>query len=462
MDTALVFAREFISQTYDSIPFEDREAAKKSILDTLGNALAGSLKPGVRELLATISEWGGKEQSSVIAYGIKVPAPFAGALNATMAHALDFDDTHEVAVTHPGVIVVPACLAMAEYVGKVSGKELVTATILGTDFMCRLGLAHRPGIPYQKVGWDPTSLYGYFAAAATACQMLHLNENQIVNALGIAYEQCAGNGQCVIEGAMTLRMGAGFAVKDGIISALLAERGVTGASNSLEGIHGLYNLYHQGKYDPNILTTNLGRRFEQTNITIKPYPCCRANHASIDAALALVKEHSLSPDRIRRVEIFVSEGTYHLLCAPLEKKRTPASIVDAQFSLFWTIATALVKGKPVINDFTETALKNKVILEFIKKINVETDPLLNSPDKPASGRVRIVTESGEIFENQIDHAWGSPEKPLSFDECVKKFMDCAQYSAKPLKPANILKVIEMVKNIEKVSNVVEIMDLIRA
>jgi 2-methylcitrate dehydratase PrpD len=461
MDAALMFAREFVSMTNDFFPLEAREAAKKSILDTLGNALAGSLQPGVPELLATISDWDGKKQSSIIAYGVKAPAPFAGAINATMAHALDFDDTHEKGMIHPGVVVIPTCLAIAEYIGQVSGQELIAATILGTDFMCRLGLAHTPGMPYQKVGWDPTSLYGYFASAATAGRILRLNEGQLVNALGIAYEQSGGNGQGVIDGALTIRMGAGFAVKDGIISALLAKRGVTGSINSLEGIHGLYNLYHQGKYDPNILTCNLGGHFEQSNITIKPYPCCRANHAFIDAALALVCEHNLKPDIINKVEIFAGEGTYHLLCSPQDKKRAPASVVDMQFSLFWTVATAITKGKPVISDFSESALKNNSIAEFIKKIEVDVDPELDDPDRPAAGRLRIFTESGASFEKQVDHAWGSPQNPLSFDDCIEKFLDCAQYSAKPLKVDQLQKVIEMIRNLEKVRDISGLMDLLR-
>ena len=461
MDAALMFASEFVSMSYDSLPLDAREAAKKSILDTLGNALAGSLQPGVPELMATISDWGGKKQSSIIAYGVKAPAPFAGAINATMAHALDFDDTHEIAVIHPGVIVIPTCFAIAEYVGGISGKELIVATILGTDLMCRLGLAHRPGIPYQKVGWDPTSLYGYFAAAATTGRILHLNEAQIVNALGIAYEQCAGNGQCVVDGALTLRMGSGFAVKDGIISALLAKRGVSGAINSLEGIHGLYNLYHQGKYDPIILTSNLGSHFEQTNITIKPYPCCRANHAFIDAALALVSENDLKPEWIKKVEIFAGEGTYHLLCIPVEKKRAPASVVDAQFSLYWTVATAITKGKPAISDFGKPSLNNRNLIEFIKKIEVNIDTGLDDPDKPAAGRLRIVTESGAIYEKQIDHAWGSPERPLSFDHCIEKFLDCANYSARLLTSDQLQKAIEMVRSLEKVPDISKIMDLLR-
>jgi 2-methylcitrate dehydratase PrpD len=461
MDAGLKINRIFVSTTSDSLSDETREAAKRSVLDTLATALAGSRQPGIPELLATVLDWGGKKQSSVISYGVKVPAPFAGALNATMAHALDFDDTHEKSVVHPGVVVIPTCFAVAEYTGGMSGLDLITATVLGTDLMCRLGAAHTPGIPYQKAGWDPTSLNGYFAAAATAGRILHLTEEQMVNAMGIAYEQCAGNGQCVIDGALTLRLGAGFAAKDGIISALLAKRGVTGASNSLEGTHGLYHLYHRGKYDPDILTSDLGSRFEQTNITIKPYPCCRANHAFIDAALDLVKKHGLKPDLITNVEIFAGEGTYHLLCTPPEKKRTPASVVDAQFSVFWTVATALTRGKPLIRDFSQEALQNREIIDFIKKIKAELDPGLGTPDRPAAGRLKITTKSGEIYELQIDHASGGPENPLSFDDCAEKFRQCAQYSAKPLNPDEQLKVIEMVRSLEKVTDISEIIDILR-
>ena len=179
-----------------------------------------------------MSRWA--PQSTVLAYGDKLPAPNAAQVNATMAHCLDFDDVHEDAIMHPGVVAIPTALAMAEYVAgtggrPVSGKDFIAAIVVGTDFICRLGLATRPGESIHQYGWHLTTLFGYMTAAGIAARMLGLDEAGITNAIGIGYHQSSGNGQCVKDGVLTKRLGPGMAVRGGIASAMLAKRGVTGA-----------------------------------------------------------------------------------------------------------------------------------------------------------------------------------------------------------------------------------------
>jgi len=458
MDATSRFVEMFVGTDYNDIPHEAIESAKREVLDTLGVAVAGSSQPGITELYQVIKEWGGAKQSTVIAYGSKVPAPNAAQVNAAMAHALDYDDDHGAAVVHTGVIVVPSCFAMSERIGNVNGKRYITAIALGSDLLARLGLATRPGTSLLEAGWHFTSLYGFLGAAAVSGKLLNLDQDRLTNALGIAYHQCAGNTQCVIDGALTKRMGPGFAVRGGITAALMAERGITGARDCLEGVVGLYNLYHWGNYSPSILMADLGKKFEGTNITIKPYPCCTSTHAFIDAALELVNEHDIKPEDVQEITVIAGSGSY-ALCVPLETKSNPRNAVDTQFSVPWAVATAIARRRVSMEDFTEAAVGSDDILKISSRIRTELDTsLTRSGNEP--GLVKIVSKEAKAYAKRVDNARGSPENAFTFDQCVRKFRDCVACSARTIPSANIEEVIELIARIEKVDDVSRIIGLL--
>jgi 2-methylcitrate dehydratase PrpD len=194
MDASYLFAKNFANTKYEDLSSEVVEATKKEILDLLGVALGGANQPGATHVCELMKEWGGKEESSIIGSKQKVPAPNAAQANATMAHALDFDDVHEAAVMHPGIASIPVVLAVGEAQGNLSGKEFITSTALGVDMMCRLALATTPGKSPIELGWHLTSLFGFMGSAAVAARVMHLDEEKIVDAIGIGYHQCAGNG----------------------------------------------------------------------------------------------------------------------------------------------------------------------------------------------------------------------------------------------------------------------------
>jgi 2-methylcitrate dehydratase PrpD len=457
VDATFLFAKNLVNIRYEDLPAGVVEATKKQVLDLWGVALGGFSQPGPKELREIICDWGGKEESSIIGCKQKVPAPNAAHVNATMAHALDYDDVHETAIIHPGVAITPTCMAIAEKEGNVSGKEFITAIALGADMMCRLALATTPGTRPVNTGWHLTTLFGFLGAAGVAGRMLGLDEEGIVNAIGIAYHQCCGNGQCVIDGALTKRMGPGFSVKGGITAALLAEKGVTGAKNCLEGEWGLYKLYHHGNYDAKTLTMDLGKTFEGINVAIKPYPCCRGVHPAIDAALALIKEHHFKAENIQKIVLSVSEGHYQLLCEPEDAKLKPRTPVDAQFSIPWGVATAIVRKQVTLDDFTETAIKSQEILEVTHKMSVKVDNSLNRPDKIEPTRVNLTTKQGEVYTKEVEEPLGSLERPMSFDDGARKFRDCA----KELRSEQTDRVIELIGQLEQVANIKELVALLR-
>jgi 2-methylcitrate dehydratase PrpD len=458
MDAIFDFARMFTGLRYEDIPGPAVEAAKKSVLDSLATALGGSAQAGVAELMAMVREWGGNEQSTVIAYGIRCPAPNAAQVNGTMIHALDYDDGHQAAQVHIGCVAVSTCFAVAERMGGKNGRELITALTLGADFMARLGLASRPGGSLIESGWHPTALFGYLGAAAMAGRLMGLDEEKMVNALGIAYHQCAGNSQCVNDGALTKRMGPGLAARGGITAALMAERGITGARNILEGEYGMYQQYHGGDYDAKILTADLGKRFEVVNIGAKPYPCCGFTHAFIDAVLSLRSKHDIDVAQVSSITAYGGQTSYEI-CVPPEVKCTPRNTIDAQFSVPWAIATALVKGRVSLEDFTRAAIKNEDVLRISRKVTGVLDPALNRHGV-GPGRVKILMKDGTEYSEEVEHCLGSVERPMTFDDCAVKFRECAAGSIKPLPAATIDKVIDMIGQLEKLDDATEIIRLL--
>jgi len=286
-DAAFDLSRNAVNAKFEDLSSDAVEVTKKDIFDTLGTTIAGSTSAGGKEVVEMGREWGGEPESTIVSFGGKLPSYMAAFINGTMSHALDFDDTHDNAVLHVGPAVVSTSFAVAERMGKVSGKDFMIAVALGIDVMSRMGLATKR--PIHEGGFMNTPVYGYFGAAVAAGKLLGLNEDQMINAFGIAYAQAAGNVQVNVddEHALTKRLSVGFSAKGGLLSALLAQKGLTGARYSLEGRFGLYNLYQRGEYDRDMLHRGLGKQYEVTNLSFNPYACCRQIHAHIEAALQL-------------------------------------------------------------------------------------------------------------------------------------------------------------------------------
>jgi len=463
MDAAYALAKNMVWVKYEDLPQDVIGHTKKQVLDILGVALGGSSRPGIKELAEIITDWGGKPESSIFCYGKKVPAPNAAQVNASMAHALDYDDTGD-GPTHQSVVIVPTALAMAERQGKISGKDFITAVALGMDMMDRLGLAYRNGKKTASVaghpggGWHLTAIYGYFAAAGVAARLLGLDTQKTLNALGIAYHQSGGNGQCVTEGALTKRMGPGFAARGGIVAALMAEKGITGAHESLEGEVGLFNLYHKGEYDAASLTDNLGKRFMGVNALMKPYPCCKGTHAYVSLASEMLKKHDFKPGDIKEITVFNEDAAMFLL-HPLEKRSQPENAVDSQFSIPWAVAAVFARGKAGIGEFTEEAIKNADILSVSAKVKVVEDKGVGEKKGLIPAKISVALISGKVITEQADADAGA-EKPLPFADYERKFRDCSAYAVKSRTPRQIGKIIALVKDLEKVEDVGELVKLL--
>ncbi len=451
-DLAYDLAGNAAKVKYNDLPKDAVKITKKFILDTLATTTAGSSAPRCERVVELVKDWGGKEESSIMIYGGKVTSENAALANSTMAHALDFDDTHDEAVVHSYISVLPAALAMAERVGGVNGKDLITAVAVGTDLMCRLGLAS------FGHDWVYSSTMAYFGATVAAGKILGLSEDKLHQAMGIAYSQCGGNLQCAKDGGLVKRMQPAFAAKTAITSSILAQKGITGARDIFEGQFGFFPSYHKGIYAREVVIKELGKVFEGANASVKLYPCCRYTHGSIDATLSIVQKNDIKPDDVVEVASHVTQDTYNIVGKPFEIRESPQ--VDAQFSIPYTVAVAIVRKNVFIDDFFVDKIKGDTqVLQLANKVRVVVDqePIGKGL---APCEVEIRTRDGKVSSERVEILRGDPRKPASVEEVAQKFRQCAAFSAKPIATEKIEEIIRIISNLETVADVGEVVRMV--
>lgn len=444
----------YIKQSsYDDLPPQVVEKAKYLILDTLGVGLAGWQAPGCREVTQIIPTWSQRDPqgATIIAHNLKTGPGDAAFANSTMMHALDFDDTLDSSALHTMVSVFPAALALGEVSG-VSGRQLLNATILGIDIICRLANAVT-----TPLSWIRTATCGSFGAAAAAAKILDLPLEQIQDTLGIVYSQTAGNAQCLVDGSLVKRMQPAFAARAGVFSALLAQTGITGASSPFTGQYGFFNLYEGGKAKTEKVTKALGQHFGLMDLSLKPYPSCRMTHGAIDAALALQKSHSIKSSEIKQVTVNTSTMVAEMVGNPFKLRTDPQ--VDAQFSIPYTVAVALKRGKPRLEDFSKELISDPETLELVKKISVI--PTTNLHDNDISSvSIAITTQDEKIYTLSQDHLLGSPAAPMSADACLDKFNDCISFSGRDDISRKSPEIVDLVLHLEEVDNLQQLTTLL--
>ncbi len=466
-DAAFDLAEYVVRLKYEDLPRPITEMTKKCVLDTLGVTIAASsLDPSAKEIVDLVKEGGGKEESTILGFGGKVPCWMAAFANGAMGHMVDYDDIHDLAGGHPSITTILPGFAISERLGRVNGKEFITAVALGYDVMVRLGRAiknSRQGRDEWTMdkGWFGTQLFGFMSGAATAGKLLGLTEEQMVHAFGIASVQLSGSRQMGVSPvAETRAIQGGWAGKGAILSALLAKKGVTGALENLEGTYGLYKIYLQAEPDRDSLVGELGQRFEGDRVRFKAWPSCGATHPPIYTTLQLVREHNIRPEDVEEVKIIGGSAHTQLLSEPIESRRKPQSSIDAKYSIPYTVAVALTKNGVTLRDFTPESLKDPTVLRMAEKISYEYIPEIANKREKEPPSIQIRTKGGRIFVKQERILYGDPDNPMNMEDFMKKFRDCVSFSAGPVPPENLERVIEFVDRLEKTNDVGEVMRLL--
>ena len=423
---------EFTDQlTYGRIPSEVVRNAKLRILDILGICLASSTQDFAKGVADAVAQWGGTPESTVIGFGMRLPAPNAVLANGVLAHGLDFDDTHAESVTHASAAVVPTALAVGEARGA-SGQAVLTAAVAGWEAVTRIGMA-APG-RFHARGFHATSVCGTFAAALVAGKLYGLNPTQMVSALGVCGSQASGIFEFLADGSWVKRFHPGWSGHAGVVAAAFSQRGLTGPGTVFEGRFGLYRTFLGDEpVQLDRLTAGLGTTWETLRITFKPYPCCHLTHAFIDCVLALRQAHTIRPEDIEAVECRIAAAEVPIVCEPSVAKVRPRTSYDGQFSLPFVVAVALMDGEVGLDSFADARIRDAKTLALANRVRYTIDPASTYP-RAFPGALTIRFRDGRELSHVAAHSRGSLELPLSDEEIVAKFRSNA---GRALSPAQV-------------------------
>jgi 2-methylcitrate dehydratase PrpD len=422
------FSRFAESVAYDNLPPEVIESVKHRVLDVVGLCLAAAPLETSRMAVTLGVSWGGAAEASVIGFPHRLPAIGAGFVNGTLAHSLDFDDTHLPSVLHPSASILPGVLAVGEAIGT-AGKDLIAAAAVGYEMCVRSGMAaydrELGNSVFFERGWHATSICGTLGVAAAVAKLYGLGAEGIGHAAAIAASMGSGLIEANRTGGSVKRLHCGWAAHAGIIAAQTARAGFTGPPSIFEGRFGFYQAFCGGKFDEHEFVAGLGEDWCIPKIFYKPYPANHFTHAGIDAAMRL-REH-VKPEDIEEIELGVATPTLRTISEPREAKIRPQSGYHAQFSGPFTVAAALHgNGGGLglwLDDFSDANARDPRFLELAAKVRCSANPDCDAvfPHQfPAV--LRIKTRDGQWLEERVMTNRGGPNNPLSPDELKVKFM----------------------------------------
>ena len=437
-------AKYFCTLRYEDLADDLTYKIKTFFLDWLGSAFAGSSQAPVQIIISLAKEMEGSHEATVIPNRDSHLPIIAALVNGASSHMVEMDDLHRQSILHPAASILPAVFAAAEK-EHVSGRDLITGILTGYEVGIRAALA--AGKSHYEY-WHTTGTCGTFGAAAGAAKVLGLEFEPFIWALGSAGTQSSGLWEFLTDGAMSKQLHPGKASMNGLLSALLAQKGFTGASHIFEGEKGFLKATST-EYYPDALTDGLGKTFHTANNSLKAYASCGHTHSAIEASLMAWNDAISNVQDILSVNVYIYQEALDLLGAV--EARTPYL---AKFNLPFCIATALNFGHVDLSDFAEERLNNYEIMRLIRLISISEDPELSRlyPQKwPA--RVEIEVSNGKKYIGYCEYPKGDPENPFSEKELIAKFNKlCGNTMSKEEKD----RIIDMALNLERVEDVSKI------
>ena len=405
----------FLSGLHGRIGTAHVAAAANCVIDTLGCIAYGAEQPwsqaGARHALAT----GPGSACTVVGRSDRASPAMAAFANGTAAHAFELDDVHEEAVNHPGAVVVPAALAVAEDL-QACGRDFLEAVVVGYEAMGRAGLAVGPA-SHMLAGFHPTSMSGVFGAAAAAAHLRRLDAGRLNHAFGIAASLASGTMEFASSGGMAKRIHAGRAAEGGIMAAALAAEGFEGASDGLAGRYGFCRVFTDDP-QPHLLTERLGERWMIDEITVKPYPSCSDLHPIVQATSELVAEHGIGAEEVDRIAVHTTTKV-----CELNDMDGTRSVMAAQYSAPFNVAAAVVADAADPVTFDLERISDPALAEMQARVT----PIQPAPEFDATyawrqgARVEIKLADGRVLERTVHGQKGSMHDPLSDDEIERKF-----------------------------------------
>ena len=412
-------ARFVTTLSITDVPEPVLAVARAHLLDGLGIALASSAMDFADAVHDAATRLGTGDEAHAVGFGTALPASSAALVNGTLIHGLDFDDTHVEAIYHATAPALAAALAVGE-AEHADGEATLLAYLTGLEVGCRIAAAAEGR--FHDRGFHPTGIAGTFAAACVAAKLRDQSAEVLTNALGICASQAAGTlelGQSWLK-----RLHPGWAAHSGIVASTLAGAGFAGPRTIFEGPRGLY-ASHLGDAGAaaGLRLPDLGQRWMAADIAIKPYPCCHFTHAFIDSAFEILADlggGTLAPGDVARIVCPTSERVMPSVTEPAAKKQAPDTLYNAQFSVQYTVAYALVHGRVDLATFYDETLDDPAVLAMAAKVTCPPDPASDFP-RHFPGEVVVHLHNGQIVRRRVPASSGTPDNPLTTEAIIGKF-----------------------------------------
>ena len=396
--------------------------AHRTFMNWVGCAVGAARHESAEAALAAVAMLEPSRQASVLGRKEKLDMASAALVNGITSHTFDFDDTHLRTIIHPAGPVASSVLALAEHQG-LAGREVIDALVLGVDVECRVGNCVYPD--HYDRGWHITGSAGMLGAAAGCARLLKLDERQTMMALGIAASQPIGLREQF--GTMTKPFHPGAAARAGLLSALLAKNGFTASERALEAPRGLIQVYSD-KRDWSEITTDLGKRFEISINTYKPFACGIVIHPTIDAGTQL-RAKGIKPGDIERVELKV-----HSLVLELTGKKEPQDGLQAKFSVYHGFACGLTFGQAGETEYEDDIVRREDMVALRRKVVATVDDAI----REEQADVTAVMKDGRREHVFVKHAIGSLERPMTDADLERKFHSLADHTIGEKRAASLM------------------------
>ena len=434
-----------VNTSFSDIPGDVIEKSKEMMLNAAAVGLAGSKQKEGQIITEYVQQIGGEPQCTIMASGIRSSPVNAALAHGTMVHVLDYEEAILRRANHPSNVLFPVVLPLGEQMG-LPGREVVTAFAVGCEVSTKLGAAGDLDVVQPtmgRYGWFTTSVAGAIGGAAAAGKLLGLNQEQMENALGVAVSQASG--VSLVYGASTKSFQCGQAAMNGVMSAMLAQKGFTAARNVIEDSEGFLGCFRRDtNVDEDQFIHSLGNPYDviDPGVALKLYPCGSATHTSIDAILYLIEQHNITPEQVQSVSVAIPPN----MVMPFTQ---PETGLQGKFSITYGMVAALLHGQPRIHHFTDEEVNNSQVRDLLDRITVETtEQSTMEVSRPST--VTITLTDGRQLSHRVEHPRGHPTNPLSREELDAKFEYC---SSEILSPERIQAAIDQFRRLEELPNV---------
>jgi aconitate decarboxylase len=461
---AVGLSENILNTRFEALDPDTLENTRMRILDTIGCAIGAAALPDIVALIKLAEGWGGKREATVLAHGLRAPLHTVAWVNCTMCRGFDrgplaYELNGKIIPHHVSETTVLTALALGENKA-VSGKELITALVLGDDLAARLHLANDHPLPGEfhpgqsppppNQSFQPGIQTTAFGAAAIAGRLMGLNSLQMKHTLGLVGNSDSFSGG-IWDGAPTFKIGQGTAAMIGILAAQLAQAGWSGMIDPLFDQRA--GFFKRGCDHPEMLSAGLGRKFYVEGL-FKPFPGGGPTQAPTAAAIAIVKKHGVSAEEIEEAILRTSPGVSTGLHYARPYKVGDYPTGDALFSYKYAVASALARGSARNQDYTEEAVRDPKVQSLIRRVKLALAELA----KPEGVELEVRLKDGRTFTEYVVQPQGTPTHPLPRQVLIDKFMEQVEFT-RIVSRAQAQRLVQVVEHLEALDDVRKLVKL---